>query len=116
MLNDNRSVFFKIHTFIFLLLLFFPGLLVGVFDGHGGGACAQVIAKRLYKYITACLLPHDHLQRYMESLKTSTPLELIQSYNDRVQFVDDVRDIYKASFRNFLEDLSKVTIKKGFNL
>lgn len=84
------------------------GLLLGVFDGHAGGACAQVIAKRLYHYVTACLLPHDVLQRYMNSLKTATPLSLIDSYNDKVQFVDDVRDLYEGSFTKFLHDLNKV--------
>lgn len=85
-----------------------PGLLVGVFDGHAGGACAQVIAKRLYSYITACLLPHDHLKTFMDSLKTAKPLELVEKYNDKVQFVEDVREIYKRSFLTFLDDLSKV--------
>ncbi|RZC41140.1 PP2C domain containing protein, partial [Asbolus verrucosus] len=92
------------------------GHLVGVFDGHGGGACAQVIAKRLYHYITACLLPYDHLTNYVSSLSTSSPLELIQSYNDKVQFVDDVRDLYKNSFMEFLKDLSEVGYKQGFEM
>lgn len=86
--------------------------MVGVFDGHAGGACAQVIAKRLYHYITACMLPHDLLQRYLEALKTAKPLELIEPYNDKVQFVDDVRDIYSNSFLTFLHDLNKVQLLK----
>lgn len=93
-----------------MILFSFQGLLVGIFDGHAGGACAQVISKRLYHYITACLLPYDHLKMYLQSLKTDKPLELIESYNDTVQFVEDVREIYKRSFLNFLEDLSKVPV------
>lgn len=95
------------------------GHLIGVFDGHAGGACAQVIAKRLYRYITACLLPHDHLQEYIVSLNKqpndddgnnnqNQQLKLIETYNDKVQFVDDVRDIYENSFKEFLNDLSQV--------
>lgn len=81
---------------------------MGVFDGHGGGACAQVIAKRLYHYITACLLPHDSLVQYILALTKQEPIELIQSYNDKVQFVDDVKDIYNNSFVKFLRDLCEV--------
>ena len=87
----------------------FVGLLVGVFDGHGGGACAQVLAKRLFHYITACLLPHDHLKEYVTSLSTPSPLQLVQSYNDKVQLIDDVRDIYKHNFFEFLKDLVEVS-------
>lgn len=95
-------------TFLIVLFLIVLGLLVGIFDGHGGGACAQVVAKRLFHYITACLLPDEHLQKYLSSLKSSNPLELIKSYNDKVQFVDDVQDLYEKSFLKFIEDLSKV--------
>lgn len=79
-----------------------------MFDGHGGGACAQVVAKRLFHYITACLLPQEHLLRYLSSLNTPNPLELISCFNDKVQFVDDVRELYAKSFYNFVVDLSKV--------
>lgn len=54
---------------------------MGVFDGHGGPACAQVISKRLFKYIAAALLPQNLLQKYKEQ----EPREpLIETYNDRV--------------------------------
>lgn len=89
-------------------LEYFVGFLVGVFDGHGGGACAQVIAKRLYQYITACLLPQENLLQYVMTLSTPKQLELIESYNDKVQFVDDVRDIYNDSFKEFVKELSMV--------
>ncbi|XP_049819658.1 pyruvate dehydrogenase [acetyl-transferring]-phosphatase 1, mitochondrial isoform X2 [Aethina tumida] len=79
------------------------GFLVGVFDGHGGGACAQVIAKRLYYYITACLMPQEALTRTID--RGTTP-NLIESFNDKVQFVDDVRDLYSKSFWQFILDLA----------
>lgn len=79
-----------------------------MFDGHGGGACAQVVAKRLYQYITACLLPYEKLMQYLLSLTKSDSSELIQTYNDKVQFVDDIREIYSKSFLRFVKDLSEV--------
>jgi len=33
-------------------------LLVGVFDGHGGGACAELISNRLFHYICLALSPN----------------------------------------------------------
>ncbi|XP_968200.2 pyruvate dehydrogenase [acetyl-transferring]-phosphatase 2, mitochondrial [Tribolium castaneum] len=92
------------------------GLLVGIFDGHGGGACAQVLAKRLFHYITACLVPHDHLTEYVASLASSNPMRLIESYNDKVQLVDDVRELYDKSFKVFLKDLAEVGHKQGFEM
>lgn len=57
---------------------------MGVFDGHGGPACAQVISKRLFKYIAAALLPLDKLQKYMKQ----EPRELlVETYNDRVSIM-----------------------------
>lgn len=95
-----------------------PGMLFGVFDGHGGAACAQVISKRLYKYIAACLLPGDALNKYYQSLinKDSEKLELIQTYNDKVQFVDDIREIYKNSFLDFITELNKTNNENDFEM
>ncbi|XP_076272574.1 pyruvate dehydrogenase [acetyl-transferring]-phosphatase 1-like protein, mitochondrial isoform X1 [Rhynchophorus ferrugineus] len=92
------------------------GFLVGVFDGHGGGACAQVIAKRLFNYITACLLPHDILTQYQSNLNQPKPPDLIEPYNDKVQFVEDVRDIYKESFTRFIKELAEEGFKHHFDM
>lgn len=86
------------------------GILIGVFDGHAGSACAQVIAKRLFYYIASCLLPPEELQRYRASLQTPHPLDLIEAFNDKTQFVEDVRDLYANSFKNYLTDLAEVTM------
>lgn len=65
----------------------FPGLLVGIFDGHGGGACAQVISKRLFHYIAASLLPPDMLHQYVASDERQ---DLIQTFNDKVRNTSNV--------------------------
>lgn len=44
-------------------------MLFGVFDGHSGPACAQILAKRLFDYICAGLLSKDILQKYAMSLE-----------------------------------------------
>ncbi|XP_066250424.1 pyruvate dehydrogenase [acetyl-transferring]-phosphatase 1, mitochondrial [Euwallacea similis] len=95
------------------------GFLVGVFDGHGGGACAQVVAKRLFNYIMACLLPQDSLMQYISSLppnQYAKPPDLIETFNDKVQFVEDVRGIYECSFIDFLRELAKEEPKQNFDM
>ncbi|XP_020295686.1 pyruvate dehydrogenase [acetyl-transferring]-phosphatase 1, mitochondrial isoform X2 [Pseudomyrmex gracilis] len=51
------------------------GILLGVFDGHGGGACAQVVSKRLFHYISACLLPPKILQEYLTAVQSDKKLD-----------------------------------------
>lgn len=83
----------------------FIGVLLGVFDGHGGGACAQVVSKRLFHYISASLLPPKLLQQYLNSIDSDKKLELLQTFNDKVEFVAEIKDFYQASFLNFVRDL-----------
>lgn len=89
---------------------YFLGLLFGVFDGHAGSSCAQVISKRLYYYIAACLLPKQLRRNYLESITTNSKIKLIQFLNDNIQFVDDLRDLYKSSFIDFMQELNQVSI------
>lgn len=86
---------------------FLTGILFGVFDGHGGGACAQVVSKRLFQYISTCLLPHDLLKQYVQSVNTQNELELIETYEDNVEFVTEIRNLYRSSFLTFTRELSE---------
>lgn len=90
------------------------GILLGVFDGHGGGACAQVISKRLFHYISACLLPPNLLRRYLDSLESKEPLELVHTFNDKVEFVSEVRNLYQKSFRTFVKELLEASPQNEF--
>lgn len=53
---------------------------MGVFDGHGGSACAQVISKRILNYIAAALLPMDLLNKFLKEPEET----LVEIFNDRV--------------------------------
>lgn len=58
---------------------------MGVFDGHGGPSCAQVISKRLLNYIAAALLPQELLKEF--SKKPPQETDLLETYNDKVRFI-----------------------------
>ncbi|GAB1864059.1 [Pyruvate dehydrogenase [acetyl-transferring]]-phosphatase 1, mitochondrial [Camponotus japonicus] len=92
------------------------GVLLGVFDGHGGGTCAQVVSKRLFRYISACLLPPKLLQQYLNSIDSDKKLELLQTFNDKVEFVAEIRDLYQESFLNFVRDLVQSGNRKEFQM
>ncbi|XP_046409746.1 pyruvate dehydrogenase [acetyl-transferring]-phosphatase 1, mitochondrial [Neodiprion fabricii] len=93
------------------------GTLLGVFDGHGGGACAQVISKRLFHYISACLLPTEILKKYLNSIESDDRrLELIESFNDKVELVADIRELYQASFFSFVKELVEHGSTKEFHM
>ncbi|XP_032527420.2 pyruvate dehydrogenase [acetyl-transferring]-phosphatase 1, mitochondrial [Danaus plexippus] len=79
-----------------------PGLLVGVFDGHGGPACAQVLSKRLFKYLVAALMPIETLKNY---IKQEPRALIVETFNDRAEIVQDLKEIYDKSFNGFLQKL-----------
>ncbi|KYQ56052.1 [Pyruvate dehydrogenase [acetyl-transferring]]-phosphatase 1, mitochondrial [Trachymyrmex zeteki] len=92
------------------------GVLLGVFDGHGGGACAQVVSKRLFHYISACLLPSKLLEQYLNSIGTDKKINLLETFNDKVEFVAEIRDLYQTSFLNFIRDLIQSDTRKEFQM
>lgn len=92
------------------------GVLLGVFDGHGGGACAQVVSKRLFHYISACLLPQNLLEQYLNSFGTDKSLNLLETFSDKVEFVTEIKDLYQASFLSFVRDLVQSNTKKDFQM
>ncbi|KAK2575674.1 hypothetical protein KPH14_012066 [Odynerus spinipes] len=92
------------------------GLLLGVFDGHGGGACAQVISKRLFHYISACLLPSKLLRQYLDSINSNKELELLKTFNDKVDLLSEIKDLYRVSFLRFLQDLTQTESTKEFQM
>lgn len=82
-------------------------------DGHGGPACAQVVAKRLFDYIAASLLPTDALHKLLnpnidESVAPNYHEQLLETYHDHFDLVSDLHHLYNLSFFKYLQDLTKV--------
>lgn len=79
------------------------GLLVGIFDGHGGNSCSQVISKRLLRYIGASLLPPSLLKQVIDEGGKS--YSFLKCHNDKHDFVEELRELYETSFANFTKYL-----------
>lgn len=89
---------------------------MGVFDGHAGSACAQVISKRLLNYIAACLLPSSMLKEFLESWISGKSPRLLETFNDKAKLIEEINQIYQASFIKFLKDLRKNDSDKEFQM
>lgn len=87
-----------------------------MFDGHGGGTCAQVVSKRLFHYISACLLPTKLLKQYLNTNSSNNKLELLQMFNDKIEFIPEIKDLYEKSFLTFVKDLAEVESTKEFQM
>ncbi|XP_026870955.2 pyruvate dehydrogenase [acetyl-transferring]-phosphatase 2, mitochondrial [Electrophorus electricus] len=62
------------------------GMLFGVFDGHGGHACAQAVSERLPYYIAVAMMPEaslEDLEAAMEMMRPVPPiLQWYKHHND----------------------------------
>merc|ERR1740128_248273 len=86
------------------------GQLFGIFDGHGGWACGQVVARRLFQYIAAALLPPQELRKHLQALErddeTDPNRHLIRPFNeDHYEVVNDLAKIYGDSYKKYVETL-----------
>jgi len=95
--------------------------LFGIFDGHGGASCGQVVAKRLFHYIAAGLLSSRDLSDHITKV-TNVPAKdffekpdssLINIYNDHFSLVPDLRDLYYETYIEYLNRLHSKQIKLG---
>ncbi|XP_062861148.1 pyruvate dehydrogenase [acetyl-transferring]-phosphatase 2, mitochondrial [Trichomycterus rosablanca] len=62
------------------------GMLFGVFDGHGGHACAQVVSERLPYYVAVAMMAESSLEDLEASMETLRPvppiLQWYKHHND----------------------------------
>ncbi|XP_069166526.1 pyruvate dehydrogenase [acetyl-transferring]-phosphatase 1, mitochondrial isoform X2 [Procambarus clarkii] len=95
-IEDKLAVARCLHT---------TGYLFGVFDGHGGPECSQVVAKRLFDYVAASLLPRAELRRLVSEWKAGCRVPLTMVYNDSSHFVSELQEIYEASLLSYCDTL-----------
>lgn len=76
----------------------------GVFDGHAGPSCSQVVSKRLLRYISASIQNRDTLRNLIAANQVKSQT-FLKCHNDKVDFVQEVRNLYEESFQKFIIDL-----------
>ncbi|KAL9695459.1 hypothetical protein quinque_014744 [Culex quinquefasciatus] len=103
-IEDSRTEGSCVHT---------SGLLLGIFDGHAGPACSQVISKRLMRYLAASLVPPDDLKTHLQNGAQSQ--SFVDCHNDKLEFVSEIKDIYERSFEIFANELTNTTLA-GFQM
>lgn len=59
-------------------------------------------------------MPQDLLQQYLQSVNSQNELELIETYEDSVEFVTEIRDLYRSSFLSFTRELSETQFGNEF--
>nr|XP_016923205.1 pyruvate dehydrogenase [acetyl-transferring]-phosphatase 1, mitochondrial [Drosophila suzukii] len=86
-------------------LLHRNGFICGIFDGHGGASCGQVVSKRLLRYVSAATLPRQVLREQMKQNCSSQ--SFLKCHNDNVDFVSEIKPIYEASFLKYIKQLTE---------
>ncbi|EDX02352.1 pyruvate dehydrogenase [acetyl-transferring]-phosphatase 1, mitochondrial [Drosophila yakuba] len=86
-------------------LLHRNGFICGIFDGHAGASCGQVVSKRLLRYVSAATLPRQVLREQMKQGADSQ--SFLKCHNDNVDFVSEIKPIYEASFLKYIKQLTE---------
>lgn len=83
------------------------GMLFGVFDGHGGWACAQAVSERLLYYVAVAMMPQrglEELERCMEHGRPVPPI--LQWYKHHGDYNNrESASLYVDHLRVFWQEL-----------
>ncbi|XP_051916239.1 pyruvate dehydrogenase [acetyl-transferring]-phosphatase 2, mitochondrial [Hippocampus zosterae] len=83
------------------------GTLFGIFDGHGGWACAQAVSERLLYYITVAMMPKRSLEELETCMEHGRPVPpVLQWYKHHTDFnYRDSASLYVRHLRVFWQEL-----------
>ncbi|XP_068169725.1 pyruvate dehydrogenase [acetyl-transferring]-phosphatase 2, mitochondrial isoform X2 [Antennarius striatus] len=83
------------------------GMLFGVFDGHGGWACAQAVSERLLYYIAVAMMSKKSLEELEQCVEHSRPVPpILQCYKHHTDFnYQESASLYMDHLRVFWQDL-----------
>lgn len=87
------------------------GMLLGVFDGHAGCACAQALSERLFYYIAVSLLSHDTLCELEAAVEAGRALSPILQWHKHPNdyFSKEAQTLYFNSLRTYWQELIDLT-------
>ncbi|XP_073327392.1 pyruvate dehydrogenase [acetyl-transferring]-phosphatase 2, mitochondrial isoform X1 [Pagrus major] len=83
------------------------GMLFGVFDGHGGWACAQAVSERLLYYVAVAMLPKESLEELEKCMEHGRPVPpILQWYKHHTDFnYRESASLYIDHLRVFWQEL-----------
>uniref|UniRef100_UPI001EAECF51 pyruvate dehydrogenase [acetyl-transferring]-phosphatase 1, mitochondrial-like n=1 Tax=Oncorhynchus gorbuscha TaxID=8017 RepID=UPI001EAECF51 len=83
------------------------GMLLGVFDGHAGCACAQALSERLFYYVAMSLMPHETLCELEAAVEAGRPLSPILQWHKHPNdfFTREAQTMYFNSLRTYWQEL-----------
>ncbi|KAM8860485.1 pyruvate dehydrogenase [acetyl-transferring]-phosphatase 2, mitochondrial isoform 1-T2 [Synchiropus picturatus] len=83
------------------------GMLLGVFDGHGGWACAQAVSERLLYYVAVAMMPRQTLELLEKCRENDRPLPpVLQWYKHHTDFnYRESASLYFDHLRVFWQEL-----------
>lgn len=83
------------------------GMLFGIFDGHGGHACAQAVSERLPYYVATAMMTESSLEDLEAAMETGRPvppiLQWFKHHND--YNYRDSAELYVQHLRVFWQEL-----------
>lgn len=91
------------------------GMMFGVFDGHGGYACAQSVSERLLYYTAVSLMPQSTIQDLEFDMERMKPvLPILQTYKHPNDYVyREVASVYLSHLRVYWQELLDLGIGEG---
>ncbi|KAM9854686.1 pyruvate dehydrogenase [acetyl-transferring]-phosphatase 2, mitochondrial [Aulostomus maculatus] len=83
------------------------GMLFGVFDGHGGWACAQAVSERLLYYIAIAMTPKQSLEELEKCMEQGRPVpSILQWYKHHTDYNSrESASLYIENLRVFWQEL-----------
>lgn len=83
------------------------GMLFGVFDGHGGWACAQAVSERLLYYAAVAMMPRRNLEELEDCMEHGRAVPpILQWHKHHTDFnYRDSASLYIDHLRVFWQEL-----------
>ncbi len=102
-----------------------PGMLFGVYDGHGGASCGIVTANRLQHYVAAALLPAEDLKTHLSKLREAAEdnvdavqkemSSILTTFNDDWEMVHDLKRAHQRSYIEYVSNLVRQKVEEDEN-
>lgn len=94
------------------------GMMFGIFDGHGGHACAQAVSERLFYYMAVSLMSHQTLEQMEEATENMKPLLPILQWlkHPGDSIYKDVTSVHLDHLRVYWQELLDLHMETGLSI